>query len=268
MEKKRKFFRVKDRKLGDEWLNWNGNIKNSDKISNAGKRVYMGVLLFSILIGSLLAFLIWYLISPRLEQFHPALPLIFGIIICFIWSVIALWFLIMVLSIMTGKDLLLKFRGKEFLITFLIPVVFNIGNRLGISRDLLGSSFVKVSNTLIRASSIKVKAKDLLILLPRCLNKSIINKIKEYSEPLKISVFIVAGGEKARQIVYDKKPGAIIGVACERDLLSAIKDIIDKIPVIGIPNKRPEGPCKNTIIDFNEFKKAVELFLTNPSSEK
>ena len=50
-------------------------------------------------------------------------------------------------------------------------------------------------------------------------------------------------------------------MACERDLLSGIQDICNQIPIIGIPNIRPEGPCKNTTIDLNEFEKAVHTFL-------
>jgi len=262
-KKNKKMFKIVDRKLGDEWKHWNGNVENNDKISRAGKRIYMGLLLFSILVGGVFCFFLWYMIYPRLEQFHYSLPLIIGILVFILWFIVALWFLIMVFSIMTEKDLLMKFRGKEFSVTFLVPLVFKLGSKLGISADLLGHSFVEVSNALIKASKIKVNPENLLILLPRCLKKDLLEKISAYSEKLNIPIFVVGGGEKAREIIYKTKPKAIIGVACERDLLSGIKDVIDKIPVIGIPNKRPEGPCKNTVIDFEEFRKAVTFFLKN-----
>lgn len=262
---KKNFFKIVDRKLGDEWKNWDGNLENNNKISHAGKRIYMGLLLVSIIIGGGFCFFLWYMIYPRLQQFHSSLPLIIGLLIFAVWMLVALWFLIMVFSIMTEKDLLMKFRGKEFSITFLVPLVFKLGSKLGISTDLLGHSFVEVSNALIKASKIKVNPENLLVLLPRCLKKEILNKISTYSKSLNVPTFIVGGGEKARELIYKVKPKAIIGVACERDLLSGIKDVIDKIPVIGIPNKRPEGPCKNTIIDFNEFQKAVNFFLRKDS---
>jgi len=260
-KKENKIFKIVDRKLGDEWENWDGNVENNNKILHAGKRIYMSLLLLSIIIGGGLCFFIWYMIYPRLEQFHPSLPLLIGLLIFSIWLIIALWFFIMVFSIMTGKDLLMKFRGKEFSITFLVPLVFKLGNKLGISTDLLGHSFVEFSNALIKSSKIKVNPENLLILLPRCLKKDLLNRVSSYSKNLNIPVFVVGGGEKAREVVFKTKPRAIIGVACERDLLSGIKDVIDKVPVIGIPNKRPEGPCKNTVIDFEEFQKAVTFFL-------
>lgn len=257
-----KIFKIVDRKLGDEWKNWDGSVENNERLSRAGKRIYMGVLLLSIIIGGGLGLFIWYMIYPRLRQFHPSLPLIIGVLIFLIWLLIALWFMIMVISIITEKDLLMKFRGKEFSVTFLVPLVFKLGNKLGISSDLLGHSFVEVSNALIKASNIHVKPENLLILLPRCLRKDLLKNILDYSKNLNIPTFVVGGGEKAREIVYKTKPQAIIGIACERDLLSGIRDVIGKVPVIGIPNKRPEGPCKNTIIDFKEFKKTVTFLLT------
>ena len=57
------------------------------------------------------------------------------------------------------------------------------------------------------------------------------------------------------------KPLAVIGIACERDLVSGIEEITSKIPVIGIENKRPEGPCKNTLVDVELFEKTLSSLL-------
>ena len=129
------------------------------------------------------------------------------------------------------------------------------------SKDRLGNSFVKVSNALIRTHVKHVKPEKLLILLPRCLQEQIREKITSFSHHMKIPVFIVAGGEKARELIMEYKPWAIIGVACERDLVSGIQDVINNIPVIGVPNFRPEGPCKNTMIDLREFERAIQTFI-------
>jgi hypothetical protein len=53
-----------------------------------------------------------------------------------------------------------------------------------------------------------------------------------------------------------------LALACERDLMSGLKDIAEKIPVIAIPNKRPEGPCKNTHISVRELDEALK-FITD-----
>ena len=167
----------------------------------------------------------------------------------------------MILSIITVKDFFTVFGRKKVSITFLVPTILKLGTQLGFSRDRLSNSFVKVSNTLIRSRAQKIDPEKLLILLPRCLNKPLLRTITDFSQLRNIPVYIVAGGEKAREIVYSVRPKAIIGVACERDLLSGIQEIIDRIPVIGIPNIRPEGPCKNTLIDIHDFERAVQTFL-------
>jgi len=252
---------VQDRKLGDEWVDWQGNLETDERDASAGKRIFMGVLLVTIMVLGFVGFGFWYLITPRLAQFHASLPVIVGILLICLWSIVALWFFLIVLSIWTGKDIFMHVVGKEFSITYMVSLVMKLGIRLGISRDRMSNSFVKVSNSLIQATAQKVKPEKLLVLLPRCLKKSLIQRITDFSNKWHIPVYTVPGGEKAREIVYKIRPMAIIGVACERDLLSGIKDVIHQIPVIGIPNIRPEGPCKNTVIDFADFEQAVQTFL-------
>ena len=33
------------------------------------------------------------------------------------------------------------------------------------------------------------------------------------------------------------------------------------IMVYGLPNKRPNGPCKNTLIDLKEFERSIKMFM-------
>ena len=66
---------------------------------------------------------------------------------------------------------------------------------------------------------------------------------------------------KTIKIIIDNKPKAVIAVACERDLTSGIQDM-KHIPVLGVFNKRPNGPCVDTLIDIHEIENAIN-FLTN-----
>ena len=81
-----------------------------------------------------------------------------------------------------------------------------------------------------------------------------------------MEVYTAAGGGQARKIIREQRPTAVIGVACERDLMSGINDIVPKMPTLGVTNKRPEGPCKNTLINMDELRKAIET-LTGVSLE-
>jgi hypothetical protein len=58
------------------------------------------------------------------------------------------------------------------------------------------------------------------------------------------------------------RPKAIIAIACERDLLSGFVEVNPRIRVVGVPNERPEGPCKNTVIDKSELERLVRKFIS------
>jgi len=73
---------------------------------------------------------------------------------------------------------------------------------------------------------------------------------------------VATGGTLARDFVKHYKPEAIIAIACERDLTSGIQDVTP-LPVIGILNIRPNGPCNNTEVDFAEVELALEYLCKN-----
>ena len=60
---------------------------------------------------------------------------------------------------------------------------------------------------------------------------------------------LASGGRQALQEVRKPEVRGVIAVACESELVAGIRAAFPK-PVFGIPNLRPEGPCKNTRIDL------------------
>ena len=76
----------------------------------------------------------------------------------------------------------------------------------------------------------------------------------------RVPISVATGGTLARRIVVETKPDIIIGVACERDLTSGIQDSYP-IPVYGIFNKRPNGPCYDTDVDIDCVESAMIAFL-------
>ena len=79
------------------------------------------------------------------------------------------------------------------------------------------------------------------------------------SEREGVKLFVATGGTIARRIVKDSKPDAIIAVACERDLSGGIVDTFP-LPVIGILNERPFGPCLDTRVDMKKVEEAITFF--------
>jgi hypothetical protein len=250
-----------DRVLGDEWLGWQGEPEHHDGYLNEKKRVFFAFALLVLFLLAAASVLFWYLISPRLATYHPRAPLLVGRVRAGFYLLICLWFGLLCLSVLFERDFLV-FRGRSVDLTRFLPFVFGISSRLGISRDRMASSFIKVSNALIRATRRGIPSKKLLILLPRCLQKPVRQRIGDLAEKYRVELIVVAGGEGARNIIAKHSPDAVIGVACERDLLSGIRDVIPKVPVIGIANIRPKGPCKDTLVDIEELERAINFFLS------
>ena len=90
----------------------------------------------------------------------------------------------------------------------------------------------------------------------QCKIKDLVALSKAYHMP----VSVATGGTLARKIVVDRRPEVIIAVACERDLTSGIQDSYP-IPVFGIFNRRPHGPCYDTDVDLELVKKGIVTFL-------
>ena len=81
----------------------------------------------------------------------------------------------------------------------------------------------------------------------RC-GKCTIGEILDIADEYRVKVKVVTGGTAARNLVGKEKPEIILSVACERDLSEGISEV-SKIPVIGVLNTRPNGPCIDTCVD-------------------
>ena len=66
--------------------------------------------------------------------------------------------------------------------------------------------------------------------------------------------------------MVQRKPRCIIAVACERDLTSGIQDSYP-LPVFGILNERPNGPCLDTLVPLDRLEEAIRLFLDVPAAQ-
>jgi hypothetical protein len=75
-----------------------------------------------------------------------------------------------------------------------------------------------------------------------------------------MKIAIATGGTLARKIIVDTKPRCIIAVACQRDLVDGLMDVFP-IPVYGILNIRPHGPCINTTLDVSIISNFLNHFI-------
>ena len=256
---------IDKRALGDEWVGWNGK---NDGSSTSGKSLYLAYAIFIFLLSDLIVLGGAYLITPRLAMWNGMLPLVAWLIAFMLVCLSSLWAIQLGLTAVFEHRFFIFGNNAKIAFAFTYGAAFRLARLMGIDKDRLGHSFVKVSNAMSKALY-KKKNENLLMLLPRCLAKEQMEKINLLKKEYGFEVCIVGGGEQARKKIKDMKPTAVIGVACERDLVSGITDVASKkISIIGIPNKRPEGPCKNTVIDMNELRDAIEFYLETTSASQ
>lgn len=243
------------------------------------KRIFIFLLLISCVVLVGLAFLAWWVPYVGLANIHPSLPLILAIALaCIVFFGLG-GSLTLVFTIIRGKNLFFNHRIRGVVIRELFPLLVGVGRCFGISKQEVRRSFVAINNRLVLAEAKKVKPHQLLILLPHCLQnhecrvrithridnckkcgKCKIKDLVTLSETYHVPIAVATGGTLARKIVVEKKPKVIIAVACERDLSSGIQDSYP-IPVFGIFNKRPFGPCFDTDVDLDLVEKGIRTFL-------
>ncbi len=243
------------------------------------KRLFVSLLILTSFVIYIIFTILYLIPAIGFKNLPPFLQFLFYFILVSIPAIVSFLVLILVIAILRGKDLKLTKKIRMIAIKVLFPLVVLIGNILKIDIDKLRASFIEINNSLLTSLKNKFKSNEIILLLPHCLQNSECNykiipniynckkcgkcKIKdliELSEKYNIFTSIATGGTMARRIVKENRPKFIIAVACERDLASGIQDSFP-IPVYGIPNRRPFGPCINTDVDVEKIKNAIEYFL-------
>jgi len=246
------------------------------------KRIFIGLLVFTCVILLFLLFLLWYVPIVGLRTIHPSLPLIFSFGLASLVFLMLFGGLLLVFTILRGRDIFLSHRLRGLVAKVLFPVMLLMGKIVGISKERVRQSFVELNNHLIRSNGHRVRPDKLLILLPHCIQnfdceikitgnvrnckgcgKCEIKDLIELSDQYHLKIAVATGGTLARRIVLENKPEAIVAVACELDLTTGIQDTYP-IPVIGILNERPNGPCINTKVDIKKVRNAIIDFLEGP----
>ncbi|MBN2288278.1 MAG: DUF116 domain-containing protein [Candidatus Glassbacteria bacterium] len=251
---------IGDRKLGDEWTDWNGNLEASAVSLDEDRRVFIGFAFLCLAAMILAAVFVSYMIYPRLAGWHHLLAELTMLLLAVFSLALVLWFAAFALPLVFGKRPRLRLDFVQKSLNLLVPLTIGLGSRFGISRDRMGNSFIKVSNALVRSARINTGQGPLLMLLPRCLTGPVRKEVQALAGRYDCLVHTVPGGELARQLIRQHRPSRIIAVACERDLVSGIQDVSAVVPTYAIPNCRPEGPCKNTLVDLRRIEEALILF--------
>lgn len=247
--------------------------------SQPQKRIFIALLLFTCLVLSGVVFVLWLVPYIGLSRIHPAAPLILAICFGVLLSLVFLGVFLLAFTIILGRDIVLSQKLRGIVIQVLFPFMVLVGKIVGISKRTVQQSFIAINNQLVVSNCHGANAERILLLLPHCTQdfdcdvkitgnvkncrkcgKCEIKDLLELSEKCGVQIAVATGGTLARRIIVQNKSQAIVAVACELDLTTGIQDAYP-LPVIGILNERPYGPCVNTRVDIEKVREAILHFL-------
>ncbi|MGB9779232.1 DUF116 domain-containing protein [Caldanaerobacter sp.] len=243
------------------------------------KRLFFGILGLSfVFFASVLTAFVYSLYNDKTEfyrYFIVTIALFFLVITILVGLVLGVAFYVILFRKSSSSSL---YFISNFVDIF-YPVVLFASRTLQIKEEKIEQSYIAIKNFLFNKNLKKYEAKDILILAPHCIQYSgckfkvtydidnckrcgqcQINDLVNLKEKYGINVAVATGGTMARKIVRDLRPKVIIAIACERDLTSGMQDV-KQIPVYGIINDRPNGPCFNTKVDVFEVENTVKRLL-------
>ncbi|NLI57907.1 MAG: DUF116 domain-containing protein [Clostridium sp.] len=240
-----------------------------------------------LMLSGIVIFLSFLLLAGLIFIYYSSSIFTYNIMTLLLMIVLILLIIFFSLSFLTifyvykNKEVKSKFvlNMSKIGIKILLPVIMALANLFNIKKSFVRRFYVDFNNITVSTVGKKYKKEDVIVLLPHCLQnadcnfkitndisnckecgKCTIADISRITRERKVKCFVVTGGTAARNIVKKLKPKMIVSVACERDLTSGIIDV-GNIPVIGIVNERPNGPCYNTCVNVNMLKEKLDSII-------
>ena len=249
------------------------------EINTKGKNLFLSLSTISLILMMIVTTILWWFVAPRLEDIHEFLRPFSLTLLRIFYFIVILGITLVYLTSYTKRNFLIFPFAVRISIQFLFPITILFGKTVGITKDKVRESYVHVNNSFIKVIRKKFKNSEVLILLPHCLqntdcgiritvdiNKCVecgkcdIGDLTKLAVRYKVPIAIATGGTLARRIIVENRPKFIIAVACERDLVDGLHDVFP-IPVYGVLNERPEGPCVNTRVAVKKIEKALESII-------
>jgi hypothetical protein len=265
--------------LGDEWREA-GAMAGFEVAIDQGPGLFLAAIGVFVLAGAALFAALWYLTAPRLAALTAVLPNVLLGVGGLLFLYIILEYLALGATVYTGKALALPLARSSHTLVKFLPAARRIARFFGSTPDRMAHSAVRVSNAVTRAGGRGPRGEGpVLVLLPRCVQRpgcpqplvediencrrcgecpmaELLDLRNEYPD---VVMAVLTGGSVVPGVVRRLEPRAVIGLACERELISGIMAVAER-PVLGVANRRPLGPCRGTTLDVAELRDAIEIF--------
>lgn len=249
-----------DRRLGHEWDEWDGKPlpDGGDFDTRPGRFFAWSAAGLAVALAVLFA-LAW-LVRPHLAGIHPTLPIVLTGVLGVLALVSWLWWGLLLLSFLLPRPVLPERLAERGPFLRLMRLTSRLAERFG-RRDWIENAAVKVFNTLALKRGRRVGAGELLLLVPRCLSRDTIDGVLAIAGKYAVPVFVATRGQLARRVIRERRPRAVVAVACERDMVSGLHDVAGKVPVLGLTLQLPQGPCKDTLVDLTLLEEWVRGYV-------
>jgi uncharacterized protein len=249
-----------DRRLGHEWDEWDGQPLPNQGDFDSAPGLFFAWSAAALAVGLGMAAALLFVVDPRLAGVHPLLARALWIGLLGAGAALWIWWGILFLSYMTGKALLPESLAERGLFLRLMRHTSGIAGRFG-RRDWVENAAVKVYNSLALLRGRKVGKGELLLLIPRCLSKETLDGVLGIAGKYGVSVFVATRGQLARRVIRERRPRAVVAVACERDMVSGLHDVAGKVPVLGLTMTLPSGPCKDALLNLAQLEDWVRAYV-------
>lgn len=245
-----------DRRLGHEWDQWDGTpLPNGGDFSAPPSAFFAWLALALALAGAALAGVV-YLLAPRLALVWPALPRVMDWSIAVALALVAVWFVVLLVSYYGGRALLPERALERGPYLQLMNLTSFVARPFG-RRDWVEHAAIDIYNTLAERRRRRVGKGELLVLVPRCLSKDALDGVLAIAGRYGVPVFVATRGQLARRAIRERRPRAVVAVACERDMMTGLRDVAGKLPVLGLTMRLPNGPCRDATLDLDVMDRWV-----------
>ncbi len=240
------------------------------------KKTIIGLIALAGVLSALLLTLVYIVPYYGFSRIHHDLPIVMAVLIGGLAAAVLGGVVLLAVVIALGHDIPFSRKIRSVAMKVLLPILTTVGKIVGIRKEEVQHAFVAVNNELVLAQCRNGHPPtNILLLMPHCLQNSectvkvtyraenckrcgkcCIKGLLELASKYGVSLAVATGGTIARRIIIDRRPDLIIAVACERDLTSGIQDTTP-LPVYGIFNRRPFGPCLNTEVALERVESVL-----------
>jgi uncharacterized protein len=241
-----------DRRLGHEWDEWDGRPLPNRGDFSAPARLFFGYAGLALVVAFGLAAAALFLLQPRLAAIHALVPRVLWALFVVGGALAAAWFGVLAVSYYAEKTLLPERLLERGPFLRLMNVTSLVSRAFG-RRDWVEHAAIDVYNTLAERRGRRVGKGELLVLIPRCLSKGALDGVLAIAGRHDVPVFVATRGQLARRVIRERRPRAVVAVACERDMMTGLRDVAGKLPVLGLTMRLPNGPCRDAELDLERL---------------